>query len=336
LESAGRLVYRFALDGPSREAFERLLNSGSPSGNSAANFIPHQALGYVLNPAARIQWPINKLGFRGPEIPREKPKGTFRIVCLGGSTTFGIGELNDENTYPRILEQSLNTYFKGSFQVINAGTPGWTSREGLANLKLRLLDLAPDMIVIYEGLNDLFAMGTPDEGGPDYQNFRRPYEPPLGPRATIALRFTHLLRLFYFAGYKTKQGGVPWDINSLASKPRPENSLDLLNKSTGKYFERNLESMAATAEERNIRPIFVTMGHGPYHPALARNNEIVRRVSAKTGSVLVDFEKESAGDSQCFAEDQVHLLLAGNQRLVSTICQKFANSKILELKQAPQ
>jgi len=42
---------------------------------------------------------INSLGFRGKETTVEKPDHVFRIVCLGGSTTFGLGEPDETQTY---------------------------------------------------------------------------------------------------------------------------------------------------------------------------------------------------------------------------------------------
>ena len=73
-----------------------------------------------------------------------------------------------------MLEDFLNSSFDSPrFEVINAGTPGWTSAESLINLQFRLLELNPDMIIIYEAVNDTFAMRMAEEGRSDYSNFRQ-------------------------------------------------------------------------------------------------------------------------------------------------------------------
>ena len=43
--------------------------------------------GYEVK-GAKIHIKINSLGFRGDEFSKVKPAHTFRIVCLGASTTF--------------------------------------------------------------------------------------------------------------------------------------------------------------------------------------------------------------------------------------------------------
>ena len=40
---------------------------------------------------------INSRGLRGPEHPYEKPRGTFRIMVLGDSFTWGYGVADDED-----------------------------------------------------------------------------------------------------------------------------------------------------------------------------------------------------------------------------------------------
>jgi hypothetical protein len=51
--------------------------------------IPHPYLLYTLRPGyEEFGYPqINSLGYRGHEFAFEKPRGTYRILCLGGSTT---------------------------------------------------------------------------------------------------------------------------------------------------------------------------------------------------------------------------------------------------------
>ncbi len=101
---------------------------------------------------------INSLGFRGPEISITKPKGVFRIVCIGESTTFGVGCTCDKNTYPALLEQKLNGKINREdlrIEVINAGVPSYTSFQCYMLLGLEIIALKPDLIIIYTGWNDM-------------------------------------------------------------------------------------------------------------------------------------------------------------------------------------
>ena len=53
----------------------------------------------------------NSLGFRDTrEYALSKPPGTFRIIVLGDSVTFGHGALF-ETTYPYLLEQRLREWW---------------------------------------------------------------------------------------------------------------------------------------------------------------------------------------------------------------------------------
>ncbi|MBI5367319.1 MAG: SGNH/GDSL hydrolase family protein [Planctomycetes bacterium] len=98
---------------------------------------------------------INSLGFRGQEIAAVKPPGTFRIVCLGGSTTFGHA-VGDEGTWCALLEARLAAaYPLRRFEVVNAGVPGYTTFESLIDYTTRIADLSPDAVIVYHGINEL-------------------------------------------------------------------------------------------------------------------------------------------------------------------------------------
>jgi len=113
---------------------------------------------------------VNSLGYRGPEFNYSKPSNTFRVVALGGSTTWGYA-VDNAHTYPRELERALNHDGSARFEVINAGMPGHNSAENLIKLHLRVLDLEPDMIIIYQAYNDLKANG-PNGCQRDYSHYR--------------------------------------------------------------------------------------------------------------------------------------------------------------------
>jgi lysophospholipase L1-like esterase len=97
---------------------------------------------------------VNSLGFRGPEFQSVKPEGVFRIICLGGSSTFGFHN-RDTGTYPFQLEQLFRQH-KGYMKVeaINAGFPYYYTGNILPLLEEELLDYQPDILTFYSAGND--------------------------------------------------------------------------------------------------------------------------------------------------------------------------------------
>ena len=105
---------------------------------------------------------INTLGFRGAEFSEIKPLDTYRIFMVGGSTMFGIGATSDETTIPGYLQLLLsekNSEF--DIEVINSGIQGADSNTELNLIEQKLVTLSPDLIIVYDGWNDLRANHTP-------------------------------------------------------------------------------------------------------------------------------------------------------------------------------
>ena len=101
---------------------------------------------------------INSLGFRGSEFSEIKSPDTYRIFMVGGSTMFGSGASSDETTIPGILQKlfdSDNSVQK--IEVINAGINGANSNTELNLIADKLLWYEPDLVIAYDGLNDLKA-----------------------------------------------------------------------------------------------------------------------------------------------------------------------------------
>jgi len=94
----------------------------------------------------------NSLGFRGEDFAPEKPAGVFRIICLGGSSTFGYHN-NDDETYPYDLGQLLGEEYEG-VEVLNAGFPYYNTGSIRSLLTSELLDYDPDLLTIYSAYND--------------------------------------------------------------------------------------------------------------------------------------------------------------------------------------
>ena len=104
---------------------------------------------------------INSLGFRGDEFSPEKPDDVFRIFMLGGSTMFGHGATSDQTTIPGYMQKFLqNQEDKFKIEIINGGIQGADSFAELNLTETKLLSYSPDMVIVYDGWNDLREENT--------------------------------------------------------------------------------------------------------------------------------------------------------------------------------
>jgi lysophospholipase L1-like esterase len=105
---------------------------------------------------------INSLGFRDDEITINKPKNTKRIIILGDSFTFGMG-VDQKEVFTEVLENLLNEANEKTqsqsqeinqgkqatyYEVINAGSIGYTLDNEYLLLKEKGLALDPDIVII--------------------------------------------------------------------------------------------------------------------------------------------------------------------------------------------
>jgi len=86
---------------------------------------------------------VNALGFRGPETTIEKPKDRRRIVVLGDSTVYGHGVADDQ-----VFAQQLSRQFGTDIEVLNLGTPGYSTAQSINLMEMRGWGLSPDLVVI--------------------------------------------------------------------------------------------------------------------------------------------------------------------------------------------
>jgi lysophospholipase L1-like esterase len=101
---------------------------------------------------------LNAEGFRGENFREAKPEGTYRIISLGDSWTFGTS-VGQYQTYPALLEAELNRLDRHkTYEVINLSVPGYSSYNGAILMK-RALELKPDLIIIGYAMNEPFMAG---------------------------------------------------------------------------------------------------------------------------------------------------------------------------------
>ena len=107
---------------------------------------------------------INSLGFRGDEFSKIKPDKTYRIFVVGSSPVFGYGATSDETTIPGFMQKFLGkTDFGFDIEVINSGVQAADSSKELKLVKQKLITFSPDLIIIYDGWNDLRSNISPNE-----------------------------------------------------------------------------------------------------------------------------------------------------------------------------
>jgi hypothetical protein len=104
----------------------------------------------------------NSRGFRNSyELEVPKPQNTFRIICMGGSTTYDdYNQQKNEYIWTGRLEYYLNQNTKGKkYEVINASAHNYTTYMNLCDYMTRCRYLQADIIIIFEGINELYFNG---------------------------------------------------------------------------------------------------------------------------------------------------------------------------------
>jgi lysophospholipase L1-like esterase len=173
---------------------------------------------------------INALGFRGPELLVEKPRGGIRVVCLGDSSTFGVRQDGPESlsfdSYVEILRERLAAGGRDDVEVVNAGVIGYSSSNGLRQLVTRIRDLAPDVVVARFGFND----------------HAKAYDPKL--RVTEPDSWLQRTLLYAFADWKLLR------LSILALRTRPSDLGQFrIRWVEPERFEKNLHRLAEFAVE---------------------------------------------------------------------------------------
>jgi len=103
------------------------------------------------NPISLPTLTLNKDGYRIHKQSKKNKPGALKIGFFGGSTMWGTG-VDDNNTIPAFFDELTDNY-----DVLNYGERGYTSRQELA-LLINLINQkkAPDIVVFYDGFNDLW------------------------------------------------------------------------------------------------------------------------------------------------------------------------------------
>jgi lysophospholipase L1-like esterase len=301
-------------------------------------------LGYVLSSDYRSRQghrTHNSLGLRGGAIAATKGPGTGRIMLIGASTAYGEA-VSDSETSSAQLEILLRQSMPARpVEVLNGGVPGWTSAETAASFPGRIKPLAPDVLIVLDGRNDVFPQLF-DNYRDDYSHYRRPGHD----FRDSNYWYKWLFRISYLAMIVCTNGGGHLGFSETAEHPlyasiRYENRPSLDDMRThaadpkrSEGYRRNLQRIIHSARANAIEIVLVTIPfrtHGyrsnviPRNPAalplvsamVRRNQEITREVAKESNVVLVDAAARlSTGE---YLEDDCHLNRAGERALAGML-----------------
>lgn len=121
---------------------------------------PAPFVGNIARPFFGNNLHINILGFRDEQQSYvSKPDRTVRIFMTGGSTAWGSGASSQRNTITSLLEQILNERVSHAtgyrYEVINAAFPAWSTTQEKLLIQQRLVNMHPDVILMFSGNNDV-------------------------------------------------------------------------------------------------------------------------------------------------------------------------------------
>ncbi len=304
------------------------------AGESFHRFVEHPESGLrvpepglVDGRAHRIE--VNADGFRGPPLDRPKPEGRRRIAFLGGSTTFCAEASRNETTWPHLVSAGLAAAFP-DVDHVNAGVGGYAVAQSRLNLAHRVAPLAPDVIVIYHATNDL-SSGTRELAVAAGLAAPRAHEPSWLAQHSLAWNLIEKNWLRGSPSAKTTGG-------------------ETLDPDPTRHAERFAQNLGALVSEcRAVAPVvvLVTFSHKArreqddetraeacesslfYMPYMSVDgiltgieayNDVIRRVAAEQGGLLVAGELGIPGDAEHFA-DSVHFTDAGCARQAERILQ---------------
>lgn len=201
----------------------------------------------------------NNLGYRNHNDTKLR-KDSIRILVLGGSTTYGHGVHNPEDTWPAQLEDLLNSENGPEVEVINGGL-GWaTSAELLNHYVFRDRYLDSDIVILHTGLNDSHPL-MQSKYNPEYTHWRyfksgganglRPGEARLI-KASNIVKFAYSI-WYSRIGYSTPGAYVHTKISAKLQKEEVFNNVNA-NPATG--FSRNLSMLIRNIVQDGAIPVY--------------------------------------------------------------------------------
>ena len=237
----------------------------------------------------RKYYKYNSWGFRDIEREEAKRDGTFRILVLGDSFTFGSGVKFKEQLYPALLETKLNSanLQNGHFEVINTGVKGLSTEQELFYLRETGLALNPDLIILGHVLNDA-----------ETQELKHGMVNEARSATILPIRYHRFLSSYSFTYYLVRRniigliGRVEGSGNGLTGY---NYYLDSLYQGDNLVsYKRIVADLARVCEERGLTVLWVSFPRIRQEPGkpyrLSHITDILRSIALKNGFKFLDLQ----------------------------------------------
>ncbi|MFA6198755.1 MAG: hypothetical protein WC734_06440 [Patescibacteria group bacterium] len=232
----------------------------------------------------------NSYGFREREFTVPKPTGTYRLMVLGDSMSWGVGvPVNDR--YSNLLENILNeTASSQHFEVLNFAAQAANIADELATLQ-KYIDVAePDQIVIGFNFDDIDSADNIVD--PENRRLATEYNRLIDPYFTK-------LRLYYLSGQTVKAIKQAATLAGYIPDQTVEVQRQLASQKTNLYsFENTLQQIKAISDTHHLPPpILIILERGLYtdrptnyaHPEPALQAIIDQQILAEKTAQSVGF-----------------------------------------------
>jgi lysophospholipase L1-like esterase len=314
--------------------------------SDAALYIEHPILGRILRPGSHADYEghevrINSLGYRGASMQLQKPPGTIRIACIGGSTTFDPKVSRDELAWPSQLATLLQgRHGVKNVEVINAATEDFSLPRSLMDLAMRTVDLQPDWVICYSGISDLGNCDHADHQVGQWQNASVPHvETPFWKEMLAYSALYRAMADHVQHSRQEKYGNLEGRFIERQDAPDPRGIA---------AFERNLKTLVGICRAHGIRLALVTIrtAYAPMQPmdvqnALAQGDLMEHPTLSLTGhyrgyEAINNIIRKTAATYRLALIDQATVLPAGDMHFADSVHFNDAGSAALAFLAADQ
>ncbi|WP_299136651.1 SGNH/GDSL hydrolase family protein [uncultured Tenacibaculum sp.] len=228
---------------------------------------------------------IDSLGHRKTLSFYKDSSSSIKIFCFGGSTMYGIGT-KDENTIPSTLAKVLkNKIPSKKFTITNFGLPGYTNDLEILQLRKELIKgNIPDIVIFYDGVNEVISAYQNNKIGVPFNCFNRKIEYNTHKEYLKKIRlFLKTSNIYNFIKYLKKKTGVnPNNVKDLIDN-------DLLSRQIVHNYKFNLTTSDSYAKSYNFKVfnflqpiIFTNKKLSKYESFMAKNEKYYKKLFIKS------------------------------------------------------